>query len=229
MEYNVAYLIGKFSLAQGGPVPDGMEYMEISEDVFPSNVDVFTASNMEEAVLKALHAFRHGKQGAVWLTDNRLRNMPETDVFETQDKEDAINKFVEAQLVQLKKYDPSEQTMMERSYEFYPHHDSMPIKLSEHFRSPKVDSVRVVINFIGEPTIIFGRNSVLSAKINSNIVPSVEDFGTAYICPKGSVLFILGGNAGLRNSLLHSSPNVPFNKGYPFVRRLSVIDLFTSP
>lgn len=219
-------LIKGFQFVRGHPVPDGMAYSFITIENYPSNIEVFHAANISEASDKALHAFKHGKQGAVWLDANDLKFTDDL-VESIIARDDSVYNFIaECEFALSSKFPKFLTTNFRRevSSQFDAHFDGTPLALSDHFKAPAVDEFRIVINFDGVPTIVFGRNSVLADKIRSKQknIP-IEEFGHAYICPVGSALFILGGNVGARNSLLHSFPEVR-SCGNKILRELAVVE-----
>ena len=73
------------------------------------------------------------------------------------------------------------------------------------------------------------------SEISESIYPSnisvitADDLDVAYICPRGSVLFVVGSDAGYNNALIHSPPNLPALDNHDLQRELIVADCFMSP
>jgi len=205
-------LLRDFTFTSGAPVPDGMPFSTITLTHHPSNLAVFEANSISEASDLALHAFRHGKQGALWLTDNGLRFYDGDDIFEKTQRDDAVFAHMHQLKTELKtkfNSEPTDNLRQECEANFSPHLDDFLLTLSDQFRAPAVHDFRLLVFYDGIPTVVFGRNIALAYKLaeKRNDI-TLAEFGHAYLCPVGSALFLLNQHVGTRNALIHSFPHV---------------------
>jgi hypothetical protein len=214
--FEVLDLSSFYTFANGNPVPDGMSYSYITAAEHPSNVTVFNALNIDEALAKALHSFRHGQQASVWL--NATPFPFENDPCSNDLREEKVTAAIKLQLGLLQgKFDAvrsRRRTFL--SSEFAPHIDGR-VRLDRD-KVPSLasrgDRLRIIYNFDGIPTVLFGRNIAVAEDLFFNQDPiSIKRLGPASICPNGSAVFIPGCDWGLGMSIIHSAPHIPYRNG----------------
>jgi hypothetical protein len=225
----------------GLPVPDGIPYSEISKSIYPSNISVITADNLKGALLQTFHSIRHGKQGVVWLANHhfpkpvtleeRMAHSDKVDDFKAKIVEQISSS---GDITPIKSFNLDDRE--ERVSRFHAHIDNLQGFYHENLRTPKLNSLRIVFNVFGLGSVVFPKNTALAHKLANpyyremGIDPvSGDDFDVAYICPRGSVLFVVGGDAGYNNALIHSPPNLLALDNHDFQRELIVADCFMSP